>query len=518
LRIEKVLRFFVVVMSPQTVGQIGPAIILRPHAPFYAHPTKPQHRHRIARRCRVCARTRRDRPCEQRPPPQGSFGVLELLIVFVLILINAFFALSEMALMTSRKLRLKQMAEDPDNPSLGARKALHLAEHPDSLLSTVQIGITAIGVLAGLFGGEAIGLLIADWLDAVFPLAHEYARPIGIGTAVTLITASSVIFGELVPKRLALTNPEKIASQVAVPLDLLSRGAKPVVALLGVINRGILRLLGIRDDARNAITEEEIQLLVSESHEQGVIDDDERNMMQRVMRLGDRTVESIMTPRTRIVWLDANAGVEKSLAEMRATPYSRYPVYRASDADVLGVFETKSLLDSLDRGGSDASKLDLFKSLRPALFVSESTHALKLLEIFREEQQSLALVVDEYGEITGMVTVNDLMGAVVGRLQSGETPDAEALVVTRQDGSLLVDGTLPVDELRQLIGQRLPNEEEHNYHTAAGMAIAQFGRIPHTGESFEWGGWRVEVVDLDGPRIDKLLLTRIFATDTADER
>jgi putative hemolysin len=440
--------------------------------------------------------------------------MVELLVVAALILLNGFFALSEMAVMTSRKLRLKRMAEDPVHPSRGARKALALAEHPDNLLSTVQIGITLIGVLTGVFGGDAIGLQIAEWLDGVLPAAREYARAIGIGTAVTLITAGSVIFGELIPKRLALTRPEAIASVVAIPVDMLARAAKPVVFCLGAINRLVLRLLGIRDDRRNAITEEEIRLLVSESHEQGVIDQDERNMMHRVMRLGDRTADSLMTPRTRIVWLDAAASFEENLAEMRATPYSRYPVYRGSDADVLGVLEVKSLLDRLDERAPD-----LFKDLREAVFVSESTHALKLLEIFREQQQSLALVVDEYGDVTGMVTVNDLMGAVLGRMQSGESADAEPLVATRDDGSLLVDGGLPVDDLRDLLGAgRLPDEDEHDYHTAAGMTIAWFGRIPNVGESFEWGGWRIEVVDLDGPRIDKLLLQRVAdpTQDTAD--
>ncbi|HWS78623.1 MAG TPA: CNNM domain-containing protein, partial [Thermomonas sp.] len=213
----------------------------------------------------------------------------ELLVVFALIALNGFFAMSEMAVMTSRKLRLKQMAEDPEHPSRGARKALAMAEHPDHLLSTVQIGITLIGISTGVFGGDAIGLQIAEWLRDVWPEAREYARPLGIGTAVALITASSVIFGELIPKRLALTNPEAIAARVALPLDALATATKPVVLLLGAINRGVLRLLGIRNDARSAITEEEIHLLVSESHEQGVIDLDERNMMNRVMRLGDRT-------------------------------------------------------------------------------------------------------------------------------------------------------------------------------------------------------------------------------------
>ncbi len=435
--------------------------------------------------------------------------MLELIVIVIaLTLLNAFFAMSEMALMTSRKLKLKQMGEH----SQGARRALALAEHPDNLLSTVQIGITLITLLMGMLGGDSLGLMISAWLQGVLPSSGQYTSLIGKAVALGLITAFSVIFGELVPKRLALTNPETIASRVAIPLYLLSRFAKPIVQSLGAINRGVLRILGIRDDARNAITQEEIQLLVSESHEQGVIDDDERNMMQRVMRLGDRTVESMMTPRTRIVWLDTTASFEENLAEMRATPYSRYPVYRGSDTDVVGLLEVKSLLDRLDDTAPD-----LFKNLRSALFVSESTHALKLLEIFREEQQSLALVVDEYGDIAGMVTVNDMMGAVVGRLQSSETPDSEALVIHRDDGSILVDGSLPVDELREIIGQRLPNEDEHDYHTAAGMVIAFFGRIPNTGEYFEWARWRIDVVDLDGPRVDKLLMTPIERMDGADD-
>ena len=440
--------------------------------------------------------------------------MLELLIVIALILLNAFFALSEMALMTSRKLRLKQMAET----SRGARKALALAEHPDNLLSTVQVGITLIGVLTGVFGGDAIGLMIAGWLDDMVPAARDYARPIGIGTAVGLITAGSVIFGELIPKRLALTNSEGIASVVALPLQMLATAAKPVVFTLGAINRLVLRILGIKDDARSAISEEEIRLLVSESHEQGVIDADERKMMNRVLNLGDRTAESLMTPRMRIAWLDATASFEENLATMRETPFSRYPVYRGSDSEVLGVLEVKTLLDRLHETAPD-----LFRDLREALFVSESTHALKLLEIFREEQQSFALVVDEYGDVSGLVTVNDLMGAVMGRIQDrvGHSPEADddaAPVVQRADGSFLLDGALPLEELRELVGGgHLPGEHEHDFHTAAGMVIAHFGRIPHVGEHFDWGNWRIEVVDLDGPRIDKLLLQRQTEEDSGGD-
>lgn len=429
--------------------------------------------------------------------------MLELLIVIALIILNAFFAMSEMALMTSRKMKLKQMSET----SRGAQMALELAEHPDNLLSTVQVGITSIGILTGTFGGESIGLTIAGWVQGLWPNAAQYARAIGLGTAVTLITAASVIFGELIPKRLALTASERIASAVAIPLYWLSRIARPAVAALGAINRFFLRLFGVNDDARSQISEEEIRLLVSESHEQGLIDNDERKMMNRVLGLGDRTAESLMTPRTRIAWLDASAEFAENLATMRQTQFSRYPVYRGNDSEVVGVLEVKSLLDRLDERAPE-----LFRELREPLFVSESTHAMKLLEIFREEQQSLALVVDEYGDISGIVTIADLMDAVVGRVHSiagtaGEEEDDNAPVVERADGSFLLDGSLPLEDLRELVGGgRLPDEDEHDFHTAAGMVIAHFGRIPYVGEHFDWGLWRIEVVDLDGPRIDKLLL------------
>src|SRR5690606_15680249 len=408
--------------------------------------------------------------------------------------------------------------EDTTAPSRAAQKALVLAEHPDKMLSTVQVGITLIGVLTGLFGGEAIGLIISGWLLGVWPAATEYAQPIGIGTAVALITAAQVIFGELVPKRLAITNPERIACAVAIPLSALASAATPIVLALGAINRAVLRLLGIRDDARTAISEEEIRMLVSESHEQGVIDADERKMVNRVLGLGDRTTDSLMTPRTRITWLDADAPLIDSLAVMRSSPCSRFPVLRGSDQDVVGVVEAKSLLRALAPG----EPIDLFGDMREALFVSESTHAMKLLEIFREEQQSLALVVDEYGDVTGVVTVNDVMSAVIGRVQSGASgsegfEESDSPVVERADGSWFIDGSLHVEDLRELLGDNVPGQDEHDFHTAAGMVIAHFGRIPNVGEMFSWPGWRIEVADLDGPRIDKLLLYRDAPEDSNDD-
>ena len=423
-----------------------------------------------------------------------------LLIVLALILLNGFFALSEMAVVTSRKGRLKQQAAT----SRRAHKALQLAEHPEQFLSTVQVGLTLITILTGMLGGEALGALIGEWLATNAPSLGDYAGPLGTVLAVGLITYFSIVLGELLPKRLALLAPERLAAAVAVPMHWLSRLASPVVWLLSATVRGLLRLLRMDRSDGSQVTEEEIQLLVSEGHEQGVFDLDERNMLNRVMRLGDRTADSLMTPRTRIAWLDASASLAENLAAMQEHEFSRYPVYRGDDSDVAGVLEVKTLLDELGR-----PQPELFRDLRPALFVSESTHAMKLLEILREEQQSLALVVDEYGDIQGMVTVSDIVDAVIGRLKTaGEGDNDEALVVTRDDGSLLVDGGLHVDELRELTGERLADADELEYRTAAGLVIARFGRIPHVGEHIRIGPWRVEVVDLDGPRIDKLLLQR----------
>ncbi|WP_101925826.1 MULTISPECIES: hemolysin family protein [Luteimonas] len=434
--------------------------------------------------------------------------MFEFLVVLLLIACNAFFAMSEMSVVTSRKPRLKQQAQT----SASARRALELAEHPERFLSTVQVGITLVGILTGMFGGDAIGALIGRWLVEHLPILGTYAMTVGLVLAVGMITFLTIVLGELLPKRLALLAPEKVASAIALPMQILSRVATPVVTLLSSSTRGLLRLLRLHRTEASQVTEEEIRMLVSESHEQGVIDADERNMMNRVLTLGDRDAESLMTPRKRIAWLDSAASFEDNLADMRETPYSRYPVYRGSDADVVGVLEIKSLIDRLEE-----REFDLFKYLREPLFVSESTPAMKLLEILREAQQSLALVVDEYGDITGMVTLNDVMEAVIGRTQSSGA-DSTPLVVMREDGSMLIDGSLTTDNLRELIGGGpLPGEDEHFFHTAAGMTIATFGRIPNVAEHFDWNGWRIEIVDLDGPRVDKLLLQRLASDEVADD-
>jgi putative hemolysin len=430
---------------------------------------------------------------------------LEIVIVALLILVNGFFALSEMAVVTARKPKLKQLAGE----SRRAQTALELAEHPERFLSTVQVGITLIGILNGVFGGAVIGARLAQWMER-FGWSHEVTQGVGTALSVTLITYFSIIFGELVPKRIALLAPEAIAAAGAVPMRLISKATAPFVWLLSVSTRLLLRLFRLERSGDTKVSEEEIRLLVAEGHEQGLIDADERNMMNRVMRLGDRTAASLMTPRVRIAWLDAAASREDNLETMRETPYSRYPVYRGNDHEVVGVLEAKALA-----GMIASNQKDLFRELKPPLFVAESTRALALLEIFRDEGAHLALVVDEYGDIQGLVTLNDLLGAVLGRLETAESEDStEAMVVRRHDGSYLIDGSLSTEDLRELLTlATLPAEEDHDYNTVAGMVIARFGRIPHAGESFEWSNWRFEVVDLDGARIDKLLVQSVAQDD-----
>lgn len=427
--------------------------------------------------------------------------MIELFIVTLLVLLNGFFALSEMAVVTSRKSRLKQMALS----SKRAKTALGLSEHPERFLSTVQVGITLIPYLNGIVGGEAFGSSLGKWLDAAVPsLASKTAMTLGSVIVAVIVTFVTIVIGELVPKRIALLAPERIASAVAVPMNVISTLAAPFVWLLSRSTRLLMRLLGLDKSNADIVTDEEIRHLVAESHEQGNIDADERNMLNRVLRLGDRTAESLMTPRPLIVWLDAGAGLDDNQQLLRDNPFSRYPVYQNDDRNILGILESKSLV-----GRECWSNDDLFSTLRPALYVSESTNALKLLEIFREEQQTIALVVDEYGDILGLVSINDLIGAVLGRIQSLESTESESLVITREDGSWLVDGRLAIEDLHELLNvAALPGESEGDFTTVAGMVIAHFGRIPHTGEFFEFGQWRVEVVDLDGARIDKLLVGR----------
>lgn len=423
----------------------------------------------------------------------------DLLIILALILLNGFFAMSEMAVVTSRKSKLRHMAQT----SRGARMAHELAERPERFLSAVQIGITLVGVLTGALGGVAIADDIAHWF-AGFSWLSPYAKPVAIGVSVTGITFVTLVLGELVPKRLALTRPEAIASRIAAPMLVIAAVTRPFIAVLAFSTRLVLRLLGLREGPTQTVTEDEIRLMVAEGAEQGVIDANERNMVNRVLRLGDRNIDSLMTPRTDIVWLDADASAAENLAVMRAVPHSRFPVRRGDDNRILGVFESKRVVEMPTL---DGQWLD---SLRAPLYLPDTTPVLRALEQFRAEDLSFALVVDEYGDLQGLVTSNDVLDAIVGN-QPGPSHSTDmpgdSPIVRRENGGWLVDGRVAADDLRELLGvSELPGEEEHDFHSAAGMLIAHFDRIPEVGESFVWRHWRFEVIDLDGARIDKLLI------------
>jgi putative hemolysin len=435
----------------------------------------------------------------------------EIALVFVLSLCNGFFALSEMALVVSRKSRLKQMARTSRKAAL----ALRHAEAPEYFLSTVQVGITLVMLITGAVAGDALGAHIAEALQGGrLAWLLPYARISGIVLGFVLISFIQVVFGELVPKRLALAAPELLSSYVAIPMLVLSRVAAPFVWLLNHASNLLLWLLRVKQQRSGVVTEDEIRLLVAESAEQGVLDRDEHNMVNRVLRLGDRTVDSVMTPRMRIAWLDISASREENIEVMRQTPYSRYPVYRGDESDVVGVVEVKLMLHSFAEGSPE-----LFGHLSKPLFVPAAARALDLLEEFRDAETPLALVVDEYGDIEGVVTVNDLLAAVVGASQIGHSgTDEDGPIVERADGSWLIDGSLSTDDLRELLRiSELPGEQDHDFRTVAGMVMTALGHVPQTGEVFAWHGIRFEVIDLDGARIDKLLVTPAPSLEPSDD-
>jgi putative hemolysin len=427
--------------------------------------------------------------------------LLQIALVVLLAVLNGFFALSEMALMVARRSRLKHLALT----SRRAKVALGLAQQPENFLATVQVFITLLQVGAGASLGATIGGRIGVLLDALdIPWIDPYSLPIGVVISVSGITFIQMLLGELLPKRIALVDPERFAIATALPMRLLTWLAAPFAFFLISVTRVLLGLLRMSGATREHVSEEEIRLLVAEGVDQGVIDSDERNMVNRVLRLGDRTVDSVMTPRTRITWLDTTASLDENIRVMRETQYSRYPVYRGGEQEVQGVLEAKRLIAQIGAGTTD-----LFRTLRKPLYVPATARALDLLEEFRDAETALALVVDEYGDIEGLVTLNDVLAAVVGKTATPLIETAAQPIVQRPDGSWLIEGGVSTDDLRELLGiAELPNEEDHDFRTAAGMVMAHFGRIPSAGDAFVWHGFRFEVVDLDGPRIDKLLIAR----------
>ena len=424
-----------------------------------------------------------------------------LLILLGLTILNGLFAMSEMALVSARKARLQKYIDEGDRSAI---EAARLSEDPALFLSTIQVGLTSIAIINGIIGEKALAEPVSQWLQQHLSLPESTVHGLSTFLVVAFVTYLTIVIGELVPKRLGQLNPEGLARIVARPINWLSLISHPVVVFLTASTSFILRLMGVRDTKGPSVTPEEIHALLVEGSESGVIDEQEHQMVRNVFRLDDRKIASLMVPRMDVTWLSVNDPPEVTLDKIATSQYSRFPVCRDSINDVMGLVMAKTVLTQALTGQT----IDLEAIMQPPLYVPESLNGMELLNALRGSPTEMALVVDEYGDIQGIVTITDIMDAVLGRLQAGEGEGDEALVVEREDGSLLVDGGLHIDELRELTGERLADAEEHDYHTAAGLVIAHFGRIPHVGEHFRIGLWRVEVVDLDGPRIDKLLLQR----------
>ena len=425
---------------------------------------------------------------------------MDIAILFGLILLNGFFAMSEIALVAARKARLQNFAQQGDS---SAATALRLGEDPTYFMSAVQIGITSIGVLNGIVGEAALSPPFSTWLQS-WGLTAEIANPLATVLVVVSITYFSIVLGELVPKRMGQLNPEGIARFVARPMLWLAIIAKPFVMLLSGSTHLLLRILGIKDDGGAGVTEEDIHMLLSEGSDAGVIEEQEHQMVRNVFRLDDRQIASFMVPRNDVVFLDADKSLEENLSQVEAHRYSRFPVVRGNWEEVLGIVSTSQLLNQMLRGASPS----LTEHLNPAVFVPESLTGMELLENFKDSGGQMVFIIDEYGEIQGIVTLHDMMEAITGEFKPQHQDDAWA--VQREDGSWLMDGLIPIPELKDRLGLRsVPEEDKGRYHTLSGMLMLQLGRLPQTTDHCDWEGWRLEVIDMDGTRIDKVLASAL---------
>lgn len=438
-----------------------------------------------------------------------SFPV-EIFLVLLLTIVNAIFVMSEMAIVSVRKVRLQQMANQGDAK---ARVALELANAPNQLLATVQVGITLLVILSGAFGESVIARRVVPLLNLI-PWLQPYSETIASVIAIVAITCLTLIIGELVPKRLALNNPERIASAVAPSMQVLSKFASPIVHLLSLATDAVLRLLGMRPSTEPQVTEEEIKVLIEQGTEAGTFEEAEQDMLNRVFRLGDRRVSALMTPRPDIIWLDLDDSAEINRQIMVDNPHGQFPVCQGELDSVLGIVQVNDLLSRCLTN----QPIDLTATLQRPLYVPENTPALKILELFKQSGTHIAIVVDEYGVIQGLVTLNDILEEIVGDIPSIDEID-EPQAVQREDGSWLVDGMLPVEDFFELFEiPELPKEQRGNYHTMGGFVVTHLGRIPTATDHFEWQGMRFEVMDMDGNRVDKVLVLPIAnkRTDTVN--
>lgn len=423
---------------------------------------------------------------------------LEIGVILVLILLNGAFAMGELAIVSSRRARLQALQR---KGSLGAEAALALADDPQRFLPTVQVGITLVGIFAGAFGGARLAGTLGGALDAI-PGVAPFGEEIAFTLVVVAITYLSLILGELVPKQVALRNPEKVAVIVARPLARLARWSAPVVWVLGQSSAMVLRLFGPARPSEQSITEEEVKAVVAEGAEAGALEHEERHMIERVLRLAEKPVRALMTPRNDLAWLDRSDPPEEIAARLRASDVTRFIVADGRVDNVVGVVVVKDLLDQMLAGETMA----IAPVLRAPLVLPDTLSALDALERLRGDRLGMALVLDEYGSFEGVVTASDLLEAIVGELGPPE-PEEEGRAIERNDGSLLLDGSMPSDELRaQLDLPELP--AAGTYHTVAGLMLALLKRVPQEGDRIVWAGWRFEIVDMDGRRVDKVLASR----------
>ncbi|MBB4091605.1 hemolysin family protein [Brucella pecoris] len=419
----------------------------------------------------------------------------EIITVVLLTILNGVLAMSELAVVSSRPARLRVMA---DKGSRGARMAIELADNPGRFLSTVQIGITLVGILSGAFSGATLGARLSGWLLGQ-GFSPALADALGVGSVVVVITYLSLIVGELVPKQIALREPEAVASRVAPTMALLSKAAAPLVWLLDMSGRLVLKLLGQSGKSSDGVTDEEIKSVLAEAHSAGVIETGESRMIAGVMRLADRTARGLMTPRMDVEMIDVDDSFEQIREQLRNTGRSRLPVRGENSDEVIGVLQVRDFFNQLSSKGS----VNLREIVRDVPVVSDFSDALDVVEAIRGTPTHMVLVYDEYGHFEGVVTAGDVMEAIIGAMQEDHVE--EKAIVRRADGSYLVSGWMPIDEFSEFL--RFPIDEDAEYNTVAGLALEEMKHLPDVGETFTKNGWVFEIVDLDGRRIDKLLLT-----------
>ena len=434
---------------------------------------------------------------------------MEIAILFALILLNGLFAMSEIALVTARKARLQKLIDEGDS---GAAAAVKLGEDPTRFLSTIQIGITSIGVLNGIVGEAALAGPLAAWLETL-GVPMPFGSYAATGLVVVLITYFSIVVGELVPKRIGQSYPETFARLVARPINFLALATKPFVLLLSGSTRTLLRLLGVKETSGSPVTEEEIHAMLVEGTTAGVIESHEHTMVRNVFRLDDRQIGSLMVPRSDVVCLDIDAPFEDNLQRIEESDHARFPVVRGGMDNILGVINARQWLSRTLRDKARGGLAD--QPLQTALYVPETITGMELLDNFRLSDVHMAFVIDEYGEVQGIVTLQDLIEAITGEFQPRDPETSWAL--QREDGSWLLDGHIPVPELKDRLNlDSVPEEERGRYHTLSGMIMLLTGRLPKVTDTVQWEDWKLEVVDMDGKTIDKILATRLTPEEKAE--